>query len=200
MTDAMIGAVEAHVPDLSFEGWTSHKGPVSIQGEEDGRAAEAPLLELVQEADGQGAQGIIIGCFDDTALASAVRLASCPVVGIGQAAYYFAALKGWRFSVVTTLDVSVPILEQNIRQLGFGGFLGKVRASDVPVLRLHEDQQDAERQIVEEAKRAAREDEVDAIILGCAGMVNVVQAVRQSISLPVIDPAVTAAASMRWLV
>lgn len=199
MTDAMLEAAKAHVPDLSFEGWTSHDGPPSIQGVADGQAAEAPLLELVEKAEEQGARGIVIGCFDDTALVRAARLASCPVVGIGQAAYHFAALKGWRFSVVTTLDVSVPIIERNIHQLGLGGHLGEVRASNVPVLALHEDQDAAEGHILREAQRAATEDGVDSIILGCAGMVNVVQAVRQSVDLPVIDPAVTAAASMRWL-
>ena len=61
------------------------------------------------------------------------------------------------------------------------------------------DQAEAERRIVEEAKRAEVEDEVDAVILGCAGMVNVTNAVRQSVRMDVIDPAMTAAGCMKWL-
>lgn len=200
MTDAMVTAARTAVPELTFEGWTSHKGPPAIQGGADGALAEPPLLELVQKAAQQGAGGIVIGCFDDTALARAATLAACPVIGIGQAAYHYAALRGWRFSVVTTLAVSVPILERNIHALGLQGCLGRVRASDVPVLALHEDQVEAERRIVEEARIAAREDAIDALILGCAGMVNVTSAVRAAVSLPVIDPAITAAASMKWLI
>ena len=200
MTKAMVGAAQRAVPDLEFNGWTSHDGPPSIQGAEDGAQAKSPLLKLVQKAEDQGASGIVIGCFDDTALREAARIASCPVIGIGQAAYHFAALRGWRFSVVTTLAVSVPILEQNIRDLGLDGYLSKVRASDVPVLALHDDQAEAELRIVEEAKRAVREDHIEALILGCAGMVNVVTDVRTSLDLPVIDPVVAAAASMRWLI
>lgn len=199
MTEAMLEAASHSVPEVSFQGWTSHEGPPSIQGEGDGELAKAPLLTLVQKAEEQGATGIVIGCFDDTALAEAARLATCPVVGIGQAAYHYAALRGWRFSVVTTLAVSVPILERNIQALGLDRYLGRVRASDVPVLALHDDPVAAEAQVVEEAKRAEAEDNVDAVILGCAGMVNVAAAVRQSVGLHVIDPAVTAAASMRWL-
>ena len=200
MTKAMLDAAQRAVPDITFEGWTSHDGPPSIQGAEDGAQATAPLLKLVQKAHDQGAGGIVIGCFDDTALRQAAGIASCPVIGIGQAAYHFAALRGWRFSVVTTLAVSVPILEQNIRDQGLDGYLGKVRASDVPVLALHEDQAKAETRIADEAKRAAGEDRIDALILGCAGMVNVVADVRASVGLPVIDPVVAAAASMRWLI
>ena len=55
------------------------------------------------------------------------------MLGICQAACHVAALRGWRFSVVTTLAVSVPILEENIARYGFAPLLGRVRASDVPV-------------------------------------------------------------------
>ena len=138
MTDVMLEVAQKAVPQLTFEGWTSHLAPPAIQGPEDGAEAEGHLLDLVQKAETQNAQAIIIGCFDDTALKEASRRASCPVIGLGQAAYHFAAMRNWRFSVVTTLDVSVPILETNIHTYGLGGYLGKVRASGVPVLALHE--------------------------------------------------------------
>ncbi len=199
MTNAMLETARTVAPEIRFDGWTSHKGPESIEGSVDGALAEPHVLDLVRKASAQKAEGIIIGCFDDTALAAATKLASCPVLGIGQAAYHYAALRGWRFSVVTTVKVSVPILEQNILALGLGGYLGKVRASDVPVLALHEDQERAAALVSEEARRAEAEDGVDAVILGCAGMVHVVDVVRSSVDLHVIDPAVTAPTCMRWL-
>ncbi len=199
MTEAMLAAAQDAAPEFSFAGWTSHEGPPAIQGAEDGDVATPPLLALVHKASEQGAQGIIIGCFDDTALTEAARIAKCPVVGIGQASYHKAALRNWRFSVVTTLPVSVPVIEDNIRQFGLGGFAARVRASNVPVLALETDGEAAELTIVEEAKRAASEDGIDAVILGCAGMVNVTRAVKASIGPAVIDPVVAAATSMKWL-
>ena len=71
MTEAMVSAAQAAVPRLSFEGWTSHDGPPAIQGAEDGALAAPPLLELVRHADARGAEGVVIGCFDDTALSAA---------------------------------------------------------------------------------------------------------------------------------
>jgi len=199
MTDAMLATARAAVPALDFEGWTSHKGPPSIQGAEDGRAATAPLLEMVAEAASAGADGIMIGCFDDTALAEAAALAPCPVIGIGQAAFYACALRQWRFSVVTTLSVSVPVIEGNIAHYGLAGFLGRVRASEVPVLELDRAPKAALSPIRGEAENAIQEDGIDALVLGCAGMVRVTTSLRAALPVPVIDPVEAAAGSIAWL-
>lgn len=175
MTEAMLRTARDTVPGAVFEGWTSHDGPPAIQGAADGLLAEAPLLKLVAEASEQGASAIIIACFDDTALEAARDMASCPVIGIGQAAYHLAALAGGRFSVVTTLEVSVPILEANIHAYGLGAMLGKVRASGLPVLALEQDVQAATTTIMAEVQRAVQEDGVTTVALGCGGMVDIAQ-------------------------
>lgn len=199
MTDAMVATARAVAPQLDFEGWTSHEGPPSIQGAEDGLAATPPLLELVRQASDRKLSGLIIGCFDDTALVEAGQTANCPLLGIGQASFHFAALRNWRFSVVTTLQVSVPVIEANIHELGLTRYLGRVRASDVPVLDLETDPVRAEKAIVAEAERAEREDGIDALILGCAGMVHLTRAVARSVTVPVIDPVSAAATGIAWL-
>lgn len=199
MTDAMVEVAQAAAPELAFEGWTSQEGPPAIQGPEDGQAATPPLLNLVHQASDQGADGIIIGCFDDTALAEAASLAKCPVVGLGQASFHYAALRQWRFSVVTTLGVSVPIIEANIHASGLGHMLGRVRASEVPVLALESDPAGSMAQILDEATRAVGEDGIEALVLGCAGMVQVTQAIRSGVTVGVIDPVVAAATCMAWV-
>lgn len=175
MTDAMVATALKIAPGANIFGWTSAKGPAAIQGEADGDAAVPPLLELVKQADEAGAKAIIIGCFDDTGLCAAREHASCPVIGIGQAAYHLASLYGPRFSVVTTLQVSVPILEANIRNYGLDKNLGRVRASGVPVLALEDDRDNATRQVKAEIKRAVHDDNIDSVVLGCAGMVHIEQ-------------------------
>lgn len=199
MTEAMVQQAKKAAPGLHFEGWTSHEGPPAIQGEKDGEAATAPLIKLVQRASADGADGIIIGCFDDTALAQAAALANCPVVGLGQASYHYAALRNWRFSVVTTLSVSVPILEANIRDQGLQGFASRVRASEVPVLALETDPGGSGQAIVDEALAAQNNDDISAVILGCAGMVQVLHQVQETLSVQTIDPVTCAARCMTWL-
>ena len=175
MTDAMIETARKAAPGVEVIGWTSTKGPAAIQGPEDGAAAVPPLLELVSKAEEAAAKAIIIGCFDDTGLSAARELVRCPVIGIGQAAYHLASLFGPRFSVVTSMQVSVPILVENIGAYGLQNNLGRVRASGVPVLELENDRENATRQVKAEIRAAVREDGIDSVVLGCAGMVHIAE-------------------------
>jgi len=187
MTQAMVQTARDAAPHATFEGWTSQEGPAAIQGRDDGEAATAPLLKLVAKASDAGATAIIIGCFDDTALEAARAISNCPVIGIGQAAYHMAALVGPRFSVVTTLPVSVPILEENIAAYGLGSRLSRVRASNVPVLSLEADAEAATATIVQELMTADRDDDVQAIALGCGGMVDIAHAAAGKTQARLID-------------
>ena len=196
MTDAMVEtALNAGV---ALEGWTSLDGPPAIQGPTDGEACIPPLLALVRKASDAGAHAIIIGCFDDTGLDAARDIASCPVIGIGQAAYHMAVLSGRRFSVVTTLDVSVPILENNIYAYGFTSQLARVRASGVPVLDLETDPVGTAPVVVGEIERAVTEDKVDVVVLGCAGMVHIPAYFGKERPVRLID-GVTSAAQLAFL-
>ena len=171
MTQAMVET--ASKVGVKLIGWTSLEGPAAIQGPEDGAACIPPLLTLVRKASDAGAKTIIIGCFDDTGLDAARNIASCPVIGIGQAAYHMAVLSARRFSVVTTLAVSVPILEDNIHAYGFTSKLSRVRACGVPVLDLETDPAGTAPAVMGEIKRAVAEDKVDVVVLGCAGIVHI---------------------------
>ena len=171
MTQAMVET--ASKVGVKLIGWTSLEGPAAIQGPEDGAACIPPLLTLVRKASDAGAKTIIIGCFDDTGLDAARNIASCPVIGIGQAAYHMAVLSARRFSVVTTFAVSVPILEDNIHAYGFTSKLSRVRACGVPVLDLETDPAGTAPAVMGEIKRAVAEDKVDVVVLGCAGMVHI---------------------------
>jgi allantoin racemase len=187
MTTAMLATAKSTCPDTRIEAWTSAEGPPAIQGPEDGEASVPPLLKLVEKASRQGARAIIIGCFDDTGLDAATAVAACPVIGIGQAAYRMASAKGARFSVVTTLAVSVPILEANIARYGLSDRLGRVRASGVPVLALETDPQTSVRRVLGEILLAQTEDDVQSVVLGCAGMSHVPAHAGPDIRVHLID-------------
>jgi len=199
MTASMLAQARKSAPSVDFEGWTSTDGPEAIQGAADGDAARLPLLKLVDRASSQGADGIIIGCFDDTALEEAAAIANCPVIGIGQASYHYAALRHWRFSVVTTLSISTPVIQENIERYGFGHIVSKVRASEIPVLELEANTHGASKVVAQEALAAEQKDDISAIILGCAGMVEIVDAVRSQLTKAVLDPVECAAQCMLWM-
>lgn len=94
----------------------------------------------------------------------------------------------------------LPVIEANIAGCGLAPWLGRVRTSDVPVLDLERHPATATAAVQREAAAARREDAVDAIILGCAGMVHVTRALRQASSLHVVDPVEAATTCVGWLV
>jgi allantoin racemase len=144
-------------------------------------------LKLVKEASNEGAKVIIIGCFDDTGLEEARAVATCPVIGIGQAAYHLAALAGPRFSVVTTLAVSTPILARNVATYGLDGHLAKIRESGVPVLALETEVETSVVKVLAEITRAQAEDDIHAVVLGCAGMSHIPDHAGPDIKVRLID-------------
>lgn len=169
MTDNIVSAARLAAPWAEIVGITNEEGPPAIQGHEDGTASIPGLLARIPIALSSGAEAIVIACFDDTGLAEAQAIAGCPVLGIGQASYLMAAALGRRFSVVTSLPVSVPVIEDNIRSQGFAANCASVRASGLPVLEIDEGAEPARSRLADEI-RAARNDGAEAVVLGCAGM------------------------------
>lgn len=164
-------------------------GPASIQGVEDGEAALPGLFEEIDKAevDPLGFDAIIIACFDDTGLYAARKRTKVPVVGIGEAAYHYAMLVAERFSVVTTLSVSIPVIQENIMRYGLAARCGKVRASNVPVLELERPGSTARETISDEIASALLHDNSDAIVLGCAGMADLAADLSARHHVPVVD-------------
>ena len=186
MTDQIVVAAQsAASSDMTIEGLTNAGAPPAIQGEKDGDAATPGVLSACRAADGNF-DAVIIACFDDTGLQQARAEVSLPVIGIGQAAFLTAMLYG-RFSVITTLPVSVPVIERNLVTYALDRGCARVRASGLPVLALEEDPDTAGRTLEECAKTAACADQVQALVLGCAGMAPFGAAMHAASGLPAID-------------
>ncbi|GGD08497.1 aspartate/glutamate racemase family protein [Aureimonas glaciei] len=192
MTAKIAAAAQAAAsPGTEIVALTSATGPASIQGLEDGVAAVPGLLALVG-AHAEAVDAFVIACFDDTGLFEARRLTKKPVLGIGEAAFLAARTGGRRFSVVTTLSVSIPVIAGNIETYGFAADCILVRASEVPVLELEREGSAARETVAAEIARALAEDRPDAVVLGCAGMADLAEDYAARFGLPVIDGVVAA--------
>jgi allantoin racemase len=187
MTETIAAAArEVAAPGLEIVARTNRAGPPAIQGPEDGAAAVPGLLGEIARGEAEGADAYVIACFDDTGLAAARAATGRPVIGIGQAGCGAAALLG-RYSVVTTLAVSVPVIEANLAAAGLLGVCVRVRASGAPVLSLEDDPDAAERAVAAEVARAVAEDAPAAVVLGCAGMARLGDGLGARFGVPVID-------------
>ena len=75
------------------------------------------------------------------------------MVDITEAAAGLALYLGHRYSVVTTLDRAVPMIEDRLLLAGLDRRCASVRSSGIPVLELESDPERAVEAIVEQAER-----------------------------------------------
>ncbi|MBL4916970.1 aspartate/glutamate racemase family protein [Szabonella alba] len=178
--------------DTVIELWTPPDTPASIEGYADEALAVPAMLAAIRAAEARGAAAHVIACFDDPGLNAAREVAAGPVIGICQAALQVAMTLASRFSIVTTLPRSVPIIEDLAEAYGAGRRCRRVRAIDLPVLALEEDPAMARNLLRTEILNAATRDGAEAVVLGCAGMAELCDWLARETGLPVID-GVTAA-------
>lgn len=169
--------------------------PVSIEGGADEAMAVPGMLEEIRKGERLGIEAYVIACFDDPGLHAAREVARGPVIGICQAAIQVAMTISRRFSIITTLPRSIPIIENLVSDYGADRHCRKVRAINLPVLGLEEDPTMAEQLLIREIETAKQQDRAEAIILGCAGMSALCDRLREATGVPVID-GVTAAIKM----
>ena len=186
--------------DIEILATQPESGPASIEGYYDEAFAVPGMLQRIAEAEALGASGHIIACFDDTGLDAARCLARAPVVGIGEAAFHIASLIAGRFTVVTTLGRSIPIIEHNLVRYGLVSRCAGVLAAEVPVLELEKPGSTARARISQEIERAKAEQACEAIVLGCAGMADLAADLTAEHGLPVIDGVAAAVALLQGVV
>ena len=186
MTDKIAKAARAVArPDTEIVAASSQDGPASIQGFLDVATCVPGLLnEVVQHKE---VDAIVIACFDDTGLDAVRSLVSVPVLGIGEAAYHAASMIANKFSVITTLSRSVPGLENNLLRYGLAQKCACVQATEIPVLKLEEGDPATLDKIRLEIHASINEDKAEAIVLGCAGMADLMAQLSEEFGLPVID-------------
>jgi allantoin racemase len=115
------------------------------------------------------------------------ELLEVPVVDITEAAASTAMYLGHRFSVVTTLDRTVPLIEDRLKLAGLDQRCASVRASGLGVLELESDPERAVKAIVEQSTRAVADDHAEVICLGCGGMAELEEQVREATGVPIVD-------------
>lgn len=180
---AAAGAAAA--PDAEIVTLTNRAGPPSIQGVVDAAYAVPGLLGLIQAHEDVDA--FVIACFDDTGLDAARSVAARPVVGIGEAACQVAKLIACRFSIITTLQRSVPVLRGNLEMRGLERSCASVLATGVPVLALENATKAVLAGIDAAIQQAIERDGAEAIVLGCAGMAPLAQSLSSKFDIPVVD-------------
>ena len=138
MTIRMYNAVKPLLSDgVELRPLTAASGMASIEGYFDEAFVFQPMIEVIKPMADE-IDGVVVGCFDDTGVDALRALLSVPVIGVCQAAMLSASVISTGFSVVTTLPRSIPIIEDLALRYGMERKCRSVRAADIPVLDLEE--------------------------------------------------------------
>lgn len=188
MTDQIGRVASLHASsETTLDVTRAQNAPVSIEGYADEALSIPAMLHEIRAAEHRGAQAHVIACFDDPGIAAAREVAVRPVIGICEAAIRVALLLSSRFSVITSLPRSIPIIEDLAHLYGAGRHCRRVRAINMPVLALKEKNDETFHLLKQEILVARQEDAAEAIILGCAGMTDLCDRLSEETGVLVID-------------
>ena len=181
-------------PGTEIVGLTPRFGADSVEGNFESYLAAIAMMDRVMAYD-QPFDAVIQAGYGEHGREGLQELLNVPVVDITEAAASTAMFLGHAYSVVTTLDRTVPLIEDRLKLAGLYQRCASVRASGMAVLELEEHPLAAMEAIVHQAELAIREDKAEVICLGCGGMAGLDERIRQRTGVPVVD-GVTAAVTI----
>jgi len=165
-------------------------GPDSIESNYDEIFAGIPLVNQCIKAEQDGYDAIVVYCFSDLAVDAIRENVSIPVIGPGELSIAAAGMISNRFAVITTVNENIARTERRLMKNKIAAEKMKsVRALDIPVAELRNNP-DVTRIYLEKAcKGAIEDDNIDTVILGCLGLAQYGDYIKEKYGVQVIDPA-----------
>ncbi|WP_232425034.1 aspartate/glutamate racemase family protein [Pseudofrankia inefficax] len=187
MTRTVLAGAEAVAgPSTRLVGSTAARGVESVESNTDEVWGALAVLEQVRTGETTGVDGYVIACFGDTGLPAAKETARGPVVGMTEAALFTAALLAARFSVVTLPPRTREQSHRVLRETGLA-HRATVRAIEEPVAEVHGGSLHLLDAVAGEAAAALAADGAEAIVLGCAGLADLVGPLTERLGVPVVE-------------
>ena len=177
-------------PETEAEVASVKKGPASIETFHDAVYASPEILRLVRERHGE-VDAIMINCFADPAVDAAREITDRVVLGPAETSMSVALHLGAMFSVISILPNTTAWVSWQAKKLGIESRLASAIGVDIPVLDIDKTAEVTVNEVVKAAELAIKRDGAEVIVLGCTGMVSVAQAVRERLSVPLVEPAAT---------
>jgi allantoin racemase len=187
-------AAAAASPGTEIVPLTPLFGAESVEGNYESYLAAIAVMETVK-AYPEPFDAVIQAGYGEHGREGLQELLDVPVVDITEAAAGTAMYLGHKYSVVTTLDRTVPLIEDRLKLAGLTDRCASVRASGMSVLELESDPDAAVQAILDQSLRAVRDDHAEVICLGCGGMAGLKAKVAERTGVPVVD-GVTAAVTI----
>jgi allantoin racemase len=176
-------------PDVQVQVVTARFGAPYISCEASYAVAGHATLDAWAQACIHGRvapHAVLIGCFGDPGLMALRESSAAPVTGLAEAALIEAASYG-RFAIVTGGERWRPMLERLVHALGHSAALGGITTVAPSGAQLAQDPVAAKALLAEACMRAVSDFNVQAVILGGAGLAGMAAQIQIQVSVPVVD-------------
>jgi allantoin racemase len=193
VTEVIRASAEAAVSGTTrIVALTPDFGPASVESNYESYLSAVGVLDAVQRYAGEF-DAVVHAGFGEVGREALQDVLDVPVLDITEAAAHTACLLGRTYGVVTSLDRAAPAIHDRLLLAGLGQRCVGIRSVDLPVLDLEAHPEVTAKAFVDQARRLVEEDGAEVVLLGCAGMAGVHEAVTAGLPVPVVDGVAAAA-------
>ncbi|SFG38066.1 allantoin racemase [Desulfotomaculum arcticum] len=146
------------------------------------------LLHTIKQAENDGYDAAVIGCFYDPFLHEAREICDRMVVTApAESSLQLASVLGDTFSIIVGRRKWIAAMRGNVLKYGYGKKLASFRSLELGVLDFHADEAHTESRLKKEAQKAVTEDGAESVILGCTMQFGFYRELQEFLGVPVID-------------
>ncbi|MDE8667730.1 aspartate/glutamate racemase family protein [Pseudarthrobacter sp. H3Y2-7] len=200
ITHSIVGQARSlAAPGTEIVGITPRFGADSCEGNFESYLSAIAVMDAVTRYS-EPFDAVVQAGYGEHGRGGLQELLDVPVVDITEAAASTAMFLGHKYSVVTTLDRTVTLIEDRLKLAGLDARCSSVRASGMAVLELEGETERAMEAIIAQAILAVSQDKAEVIVLGCGGMAGLSEQISQRVGVPVVDGVASAVAIAESLV
>lgn len=179
-------ARRAAAPDTEITMLTAPFGVEYIEARSEAVIGGYAVLDLVAEA-GANYDAIVVAAFGDPGVAAAKEIAPCPVIGISEAAFATAGLRGGTFTIIAISARITAWYGECVRFYHAEGRLARIRSLSSSLRDIGTVQTDHAEQLLNLCRLAVEEDGADSIILAGAPLAGLGREISNQVPVPLID-------------
>lgn len=189
----MQGLFEAEkLPDTQVEVRSLQRGPHHLEYHYYGALVLPDVLHMLVEAEREGFDAAVVGCFYDPGVKEAREVVhSLPVVFPAEACLYLAATMGDKFSILVGRRKWIPAMRENVERYGLIHKLASFKELCMGVHDFQKDPEETRRRMIRVGREAVELDGAEVLILGCTIEFGFFRDLQEELGVPVLDATVT---------